>query len=230
MVEFSIAVFHVYLWSSCFRCIPLSIWKWNVLTFVWLNFTYLHDFVGHIRCTLGMFCSSIVTRSVFCPHYHTLMRSQRYAARCVMGCDGPRFILVCPEGHPAGGSHFAAVALQLALAFPTGARRKLLEQGKVISHSGAVPAVPPASVVLSRDAQDGAPAHWGDIITAAAGHRRRLCAVTSFISAVSLSLSENDQKSKSVPQKPSPVHRWGGRAEKKRRGGKKKEENGKESC
>lgn len=137
-----------------------------------------------------MFCSSIVTRSVFCPHYHTLMRSQRYAARCVMGCDGPRFILVCPEGHPAGGSHFAAVALQLALAFPTGARRKLLEQGKVISHSGAVPAVPPASVVLSRDAQDGAPAHWGDIITAAAGHRRRLCAVTSFISAVSLSLSQ----------------------------------------
>lgn len=106
--------------------------------------TYFHDCVGNIRYPRKIFCSSIVTRCVFCPHYHTLMRSKRCASHCVVGCDSPRFILVCPEGHSAGESHIAAVALQLALGFPTGARPKLLEPGKVISHSRAVAAVPPA--------------------------------------------------------------------------------------
>lgn len=92
---------------------------------------------------------------MFWPHYHTLVRSKRCASRRVVECDSPGFILVSPNGHSAGESHFAAVALRLALSFPTGARPMLSKRGKVIAHSRAVPAIPAACVVLSRDAQDG---------------------------------------------------------------------------
>lgn len=177
-----------------------------------LAVTYLRDFVVDTTYTLGTVRSSGATRSVFCPHYHTLMRSQRYAARCVVGCDGPRFILVCPEGHSAGGFPLCSCGPSAGPRFPYWSKAKAVRARQ--SHLSQRSCRRGPCRFVARCTRWGScplgrhhhssrrSPPWHVLSVPALPSPPSLTLSLSLVLFLSLSLSENDQKSKSVPQSP----------------------------